>query len=145
MVPAVVVVLGRFPLTPSGKADRAALPGPEFDGLAAGRAPATMAAEVICSLFAEVLGVERAGPGDSFFDLGAGSVLSMQLVARARRGGPRIRPARARRRRARVRRGRGRRGGCGGGARGGGRGRRWGSWRWRRRGGRRAGWTRWPG
>src|SRR5260370_27571486 len=46
-----------------------------------------MGGEVNCSLFAGVLGVEGAGPGDSFFDLGGDSIMSMQLVARARRAG----------------------------------------------------------
>ncbi|HEV3295819.1 MAG TPA: amino acid adenylation domain-containing protein, partial [Streptosporangiaceae bacterium] len=87
MVPAAIVELAELPLTPSGKVDRAALPAPDFTARASAEAPRTPLEEAICSLFAEVLGVERAGPGDSFFDLGGDSIMSMQLVARARRAG----------------------------------------------------------
>ncbi len=84
MVPAAVMVLDELPLTPSGKVDRAALPAPGFARLASGRVPATPAEEIVCSLFAEVLGVELAGPEDSFFDLGGDSLLGMRLIARVR-------------------------------------------------------------
>ncbi|OXM68368.1 non-ribosomal peptide synthetase [Amycolatopsis vastitatis] len=85
MVPAVVVVLDGFPLTVNGKIDRAALPAPGFPGKAAGREPRTEAERVLCALFAEVLGLERVGADDSFFELGGDSILSMRLAARARR------------------------------------------------------------
>src|ERR1700683_1096752 len=65
MVPAAVMVLPTFPLTANGKVDRAALPAPEFTGLGRGRQPRTPAEEVVCGLFAEVLGVEQAGADDS--------------------------------------------------------------------------------
>jgi amino acid adenylation domain-containing protein/non-ribosomal peptide synthase protein (TIGR01720 family) len=84
MVPAGVVVLAELPLTPSGKVDRAALPAPDFGGLASADAPRTPVEEVVCSLFAEVLGVDRVGPHDSFFDLGGDSLLGMRLIARLR-------------------------------------------------------------
>ncbi|HEV3295821.1 MAG TPA: condensation domain-containing protein, partial [Streptosporangiaceae bacterium] len=87
MVPAVILVLAEVPLTPSGKVDRAALPAPDFAARASVTAPRTPAEEVLCGLFAEVLGVDRTGPEDSFFDLGGDSIMSMQLVARARRAG----------------------------------------------------------
>jgi non-ribosomal peptide synthase protein (TIGR01720 family) len=67
------------------KLDRAALPVPEFGG--GGRGPATAAERAWCGLFAGVLGVERAGAEDSFFDLGGDSIISMLLVARARQAG----------------------------------------------------------
>ncbi|MFH8347764.1 amino acid adenylation domain-containing protein [Streptomyces sp. NPDC018045] len=87
MVPAAVVVLDALPRTPNGKVDRAALPAPDFTARAAGRAPRTPAEDVLCRLFAEVLGLERAGVEDSFFELGGDSIISLQLVARARRAG----------------------------------------------------------
>ncbi|ATL69942.1 non-ribosomal peptide synthetase [Nocardia terpenica] len=84
-VPAVVVVLDSFPLTVNGKIDRAALPAPEFTGKAAGRAPRSETERVLCDLFAEILGLDRVGADDSFFELGGDSILSMRLAARARR------------------------------------------------------------
>ncbi|MGW2374842.1 amino acid adenylation domain-containing protein [Kitasatospora sp. NPDC001683] len=85
MVPAAVVVLDAFPLTINGKVDREALPAPEFSGKPAGHEPRTEAERVLCTLFAEILGLDRVGVDDSFFELGGDSILSMQLAARARR------------------------------------------------------------
>ncbi|KZB80205.1 non-ribosomal peptide synthetase [Amycolatopsis regifaucium] len=87
MVPVAVVVLGALPLTANGKVDRDALPDPDFNGRASGREPVTEAERLLCALFAEVLGLERAGADDSFFELGGDSILSMQLAARAHREG----------------------------------------------------------
>ncbi|MFI8933342.1 amino acid adenylation domain-containing protein [Streptomyces sp. NPDC053474] len=86
MVPAVVVLDG-FPLTLNGKIDRAALPAPEHIARAAGREPRTEAERVLCDLFAEILGLDRVGADDGFFELGGDSILSMRLAARARREG----------------------------------------------------------
>ncbi|MFW6720822.1 amino acid adenylation domain-containing protein [Streptomyces sp. MAR4 CNY-716] len=84
MVPTAVLVLESLPLTPSGKLDRAALPAPDFAGRATGRAPEGETEEALCALFAEVLGVERVGADDSFFDLGGDSGLAMRLAGRVR-------------------------------------------------------------
>ncbi|HEY0022712.1 MAG TPA: non-ribosomal peptide synthase/polyketide synthase [Longimicrobium sp.] len=86
MVPSAFVVLEAFPVTPNGKVDRAALPAPDTLGSGAGTyvAPRTPAEERMAAIWAEVLGVERVGGEDNFFDLGGHSLLATQLVSRVR-------------------------------------------------------------
>jgi len=86
-----VVVLPALPLTPNGKLDRRALPEPERVSLG-GRGPRTAQEEILCGLFAEVLGLGRVGIDDGFFELGGDSILSIQVVSRARRAGLAITP-----------------------------------------------------
>ncbi|RLK54869.1 non-ribosomal peptide synthetase [Actinokineospora cianjurensis] len=92
MVPAAVVVLDRIPLTPNGKVDRKALPAPDFAGLTTSRQPETDAERALAAVFAEVLGVPTVGLDDDFFALGGDSIISIQLVSRARAEGLRFSP-----------------------------------------------------
>ena len=92
MVPAAVVRLDAMPLTVNGKIDRNALPKNEFHRVDAYRPPADVVEEVLAGIYAEVLGLDRVGVDESFFALGGDSILSMQVVSRARAAGLGCRP-----------------------------------------------------
>ncbi|MEV0696793.1 amino acid adenylation domain-containing protein [Saccharopolyspora sp. NPDC050389] len=92
MVPAGIVAVDRLPLNSNGKLDRRRLPAPDFGGTTSGRDPRTQGEELLCGLFAEVLGVPEVGADDSFFKLGGDSIMSIQLSSRARRDGVVISP-----------------------------------------------------
>jgi amino acid adenylation domain-containing protein len=80
MMPAHIVVLEEFPLTSSGKLDRKALPAPLFAAQPY-RAPADAVEEILAGIYARVLGVQRVGVEDSFFDLGGDSLSAIRVIA----------------------------------------------------------------
>ncbi|MDC7337707.1 condensation domain-containing protein [Streptomyces lydicus] len=86
------VLLDRLPQNANGKVDRRALPAPDLrrDGSNARIAPRTPAEETLARIWSEVLGVTDLGVEDNFFDLGGDSILSLQVVARARAAGLRV-------------------------------------------------------
>ncbi|OBF63142.1 hypothetical protein A5787_15850 [Mycobacterium sp. 852002-50816_SCH5313054-b] len=92
MVPAAVVVIEAVPLTVNGKLDKRALPAPEYRDVDRYRAPGNAVEEILADIYAQVLGLERVGVDESFFELGGDSILSMQVVARARAAGVVCRP-----------------------------------------------------
>src|SRR5918992_808542 len=85
MIPAAYVPLDAVPRTVSGKLDKRALPAPEWDAAARPYLPPRTAAErAVAEIWAEVLGLERVGADDNFFDLGGDSIISIRVTARLR-------------------------------------------------------------
>jgi amino acid adenylation domain-containing protein len=97
MIPSLFVSLDAFPLTSNGKIDRRALPDPGELGAPASAgyvAPRTAMEKLIAEAWREVIGVERVGVYDNFFDLGGHSLLSMRAISRIEKlTGRRIPPA----------------------------------------------------
>ncbi|MFE3682089.1 amino acid adenylation domain-containing protein [Streptomyces sp. NPDC059095] len=89
MVPASVLLLEELPLNPNGKLDRARLPkpGPATTRAARHVPPRTATERTLAAVWAEALSVHRVGVDDNFFELGGDSILSLQVVARARQEG----------------------------------------------------------
>ncbi|MFL5804696.1 MAG: condensation domain-containing protein, partial [Roseiflexaceae bacterium] len=95
MMPSAFVPLDALPLTPNGKLDRAALPPPWYTpaGLDAACVAAVSTTEaLLAQIWADVLGLGQVGAHDNFFELGGDSILSIQLIARARQAGLRLSP-----------------------------------------------------
>jgi amino acid adenylation domain-containing protein/non-ribosomal peptide synthase protein (TIGR01720 family) len=91
LVPAQMVLLEHLPLTANGKLDKRALPVP---GVVTQHfvAPVGEIEEKLAAIWAEVLKLERVGSTDNFFELGGDSILSLQIIARAKRQGIKLSP-----------------------------------------------------
>ncbi|MFJ9887220.1 amino acid adenylation domain-containing protein [Streptomyces sp. NPDC091287] len=87
LVPAVFVTLDELPVNTNGKVDRKALPKPELGGTPDGQAPRDAKEQTLCELIGDLLGVSGVSIDDSFFELGGDSIVSIQLVSRARQAG----------------------------------------------------------
>ncbi len=94
MLPAAYVLLAALPLLSGGKVDRRALPAPAAERPAERLPvpPRTAAEATLAAVWGEVLGIERPGIHDNFFDLGGDSILSIQIVSRARQAGLELTP-----------------------------------------------------
>src|SRR5204862_7701621 len=82
MLPSAFVLLDALPLTPNGKLDRVALPAPDWNRAAPGRAyvaPSTPVEQALAGIWREVIHVERVGVHDSFFDIGGHSLTATQV------------------------------------------------------------------
>lgn len=86
MIPTEFVLLETLPLTASGKVDRRALPAPELSGFERQQPyvkPRTQSEQILAEVWAEVLGLERVGIRDNYFDLGGDSIRSLRVMSKA--------------------------------------------------------------
>ncbi|GAA1000928.1 hypothetical protein GCM10009555_104660 [Acrocarpospora macrocephala] len=90
MVPAAFVPIDRIPVTSSGKIDASSLPVPDYGALSSGRAARDPREELLCRLYAQVLGVDAATIDDDFFALGGDSITAIRLLVGAREAGLRL-------------------------------------------------------
>src|SRR3954449_5952623 len=81
MVPSAVVVIDALPLTVNGKLDTRALPAPEYQEVDHYHAPGNPTEEILAGIYAQVLGLERVGVDESFFELGGDSLSAMRVIA----------------------------------------------------------------
>ncbi|MGH6649389.1 amino acid adenylation domain-containing protein, partial [Aquabacterium sp.] len=92
MVPSAIVEMASLPLTANGKVDRKALPDPEQAPRQGHAAPQGETEQVLAEIWAQVLRLEQVGRHDNFFQLGGDSILTLQIIARARKRGLKITP-----------------------------------------------------
>src|SRR5690606_10044703 len=90
MVPSFFVYIDKVPLTPNGKTDHKALPAPDLSLRTIGDeyvAPQSSLEKELCEIWSEVLKIEKIGIHDNFFRIGGDSIISIQVVAKARQKG----------------------------------------------------------
>ena len=92
MIPSAFVRLEALPVTSHGKIDRKKLPAPQFEAHEESAPPSTALEEKLIAIWKEVLGIEQVGVTDNFFELGGDSILSIQIIARARQAGIQLTP-----------------------------------------------------
>ncbi|MFJ2485575.1 non-ribosomal peptide synthase/polyketide synthase [Pseudomonas sp. NPDC087639] len=92
MVPTYLLTLDKLPVTANGKLDRKALPQPDAAPQQAFVAPQDALQKALAAIWEDVLGLERVGLEDNFFELGGDSIISIQVVSRARQAGIRVSP-----------------------------------------------------
>ncbi|WP_426220365.1 non-ribosomal peptide synthase/polyketide synthase [Pseudomonas sp. DWRC2-2] len=92
MVPTHIMYLAKLPVTANGKLDRKALPVPDAAPQQAYVAPENDLQKTLATIWSDVLGVEQIGLEDNFFELGGDSIISIQVVSRARQAGIRVSP-----------------------------------------------------
>ncbi|MGH3787787.1 MAG: amino acid adenylation domain-containing protein, partial [Pseudonocardiaceae bacterium] len=92
MIPTAYITLETLPLGPTGKVDRRALPAPDRVGEPGAEyiGPRTVTERTLADIWVQVLGAVRVGVTDNFFELGGDSILSIQIVSRARQAGVRV-------------------------------------------------------
>ncbi|MDP1665278.1 MAG: amino acid adenylation domain-containing protein, partial [Methylobacter sp.] len=94
MIPTAFVMLDSLPLSANGKLERKRLPQPDMSGMSAQhyQEPQTLIERLLAGIWRELLAVKRVGRHDNFFELGGDSILSIQVVSRARQSGIVITP-----------------------------------------------------
>jgi len=94
MIPSAFVILESLPLTPNGKIDRRALPETNLCGEIELNfvAPRNLEEEILAKIWSQVLRVEPVGIYDNFFELGGDSILTIQIITRARKAGLELTP-----------------------------------------------------
>ena len=93
MVPTQTVLIEQMPLSPNGKLERKRLPAPTLQiSQRAFEAPCTEHEQALAQIWQDVLGIEQVGRHDNFFELGGDSIISIQVVSRARRAGLSLQP-----------------------------------------------------
>jgi amino acid adenylation domain-containing protein/non-ribosomal peptide synthase protein (TIGR01720 family) len=93
MIPSAFVALQKLPLTPNGKIDRRALPAPDkVRSEATYVAPRTPVEEILATIWTQILGLEQVGIYDNFLEVGGDSILSIQVIAKAKQAGLQLTP-----------------------------------------------------